>query len=178
MAPDAVLEKIVAFVRGGGHVIATLKCGFTNEFNTVRHTTMPGPLRPAAGFLYQEFSTLREPLALRGDPFRAGEDNRVSEWAEILIPESAQPLAFYDHPFFGRYPAITRNAFGNGTFTYEGTVLSDALQRAIVLYVVARAGLTGPDQKLPALVRTKHGKAWGKRLHSFFDDYPEEKTLL
>lgn len=178
VAPDAVLEKIVAFVRGGGHVIATLKSGFTNEFNTVRHTMMPGPLRPAAGFRYQEFSTLREPLALRDDPFRAGGENRVSEWAELLIPESAQPLAFYDHPFFSRYPAITRNAFGKGTFTYEGTVLSDALQRAVVLDVLTRAGLTGPDQKLPAPVRVKHGEARGKRLHFYFNYSPAQQTFL
>jgi beta-galactosidase len=47
-----------------------------------------------------------------------GEKNKVSVWAEFLLPEGAKPLAYYDHPFFGKYPAITRNAFGKGTFTY------------------------------------------------------------
>lgn len=177
VASDAELEKIAAFVRNGGHVIATLKSGFTNEFNTVRHVMMPGPLRPAAGFRYQEFSTLREPIPLRDDPFRAGQDNRVSEWAEMLILEGAQALAWYDHPFFGRYPAITRNSFGKGTFTYEGTVLSDALQRAVVLDVLARAGLTGPDQKLPAPVRVKHGEAGGRKLHFYFNYSASEQTF-
>lgn len=177
VASDAELEKIAAFVRNGGHVIATLKSGFTNEFNTVRHVMMPGPLRPAAGFRYQEFSTLREPIPLRDDPFRAGPDNRVSEWAEMLILEGAQALAWYDHPFFGRYPAITRNSFGKGTFTYEGTVLSDALQRAVVLDVLARAGLTGPDQKLPAPVRVKHGESAGRKLHFFFNYSASEQTF-
>ncbi|GIU73064.1 MAG: beta-galactosidase LacZ [Bryobacteraceae bacterium] len=177
VASDADLEKIVAFVRDGGHVIVTLKSGFTNEFDTVRHAMMPGPLRPAAGFRYQEFSTLRQPLPLRGDPFQAGEDNRVSEWAEMLILEGAEALAWYDHPFIGRYPAITRNQFGKGTFTYEGTVLTDALQRAVVLDVLTRAGLTGPDQKLPAPVRVKHGTAAGRKLHFYFNYSSSEQTL-
>ncbi|GIU78702.1 MAG: beta-galactosidase [Bryobacteraceae bacterium] len=177
VASDSALEKIVKFVASGGHVIATLKSGFTNEFNTVRHVMMPGPLRQAAGFRYQEFSNLREPLPLRDDPFRAGPDNRVSEWAEMLIPESAEALAWYDHPFFGRYPAITRNRHGKGTFTYEGTVLSDALQRAVVLDVLSRAGLAGPDQKLPAAVRVKHGLVQGRPVHFYFNYSPQEQTF-
>ncbi|MGB9612199.1 MAG: beta-galactosidase trimerization domain-containing protein, partial [Bryobacteraceae bacterium] len=155
----------------------TLKSGFTNEFNTVRHAMMPGPLRPVAGFRYQEFSTLRQPLPLRGDPFHAGEDNRVSEWAEMLILEGAEALAWYGHPFFSRYPAITRNLYGKGTFTYEGTVLSDSLQRAVVQDVLARAGLTGPDQKLPAPVRVKHGTAGGRKLHFYLNYSSSEQTF-
>ena len=54
------------------------KSGFTNEYSTVRWTRMPGPLREAAGFSYQEFSTLKRPLPLKGDPFQAGDQNRVS----------------------------------------------------------------------------------------------------
>lgn len=177
VASDATLQKIVAFVANGGHVIATMKSGFTNEYDTVRHVMMPGPLRPAAGFRYQEFSTLREPLPLRDDPFRAGADNRVSEWAEMLILESAEALAWYDHPFFGRYPAITRNRHGKGTFTYEGTFLSDALQRAVVLDVLARAGLTGPDQKMPAPVRVKHGEIRGRPVHFYFNYSAAEQTF-
>ncbi len=100
---------------------------------------MPGPLREACGFCYQEFSTLREPIPLKGDPFDAGAENKASVWADMILPETAKPLAFYDHPFFGKYPAITRNDYGKGTVTYEGTILSDALQEK-VLRVRPRAG--------------------------------------
>ena len=41
----------------------------------------PGPLRDAAGFYYQEFSNLKSPLKLKGDPYGVGEENRVSVWA-------------------------------------------------------------------------------------------------
>jgi beta-galactosidase len=170
VASDGTLNKLVEFVRNGGHLVVSFKSGFTNEFDTVRWTMAPGPLREAAGFHYQEFSNLRQPLALKGDPFNAGADNRVSEWAEMLIPDTAEALAYYDHPFFGKYPAITRNRFGKGTFTYEGTVLSDRLQEKVLIDVLRLAGLTGADQSLPSPVRVKHGtNRDGKTIHYYLN---------
>ena len=113
-------------------MLMTFKSGFANENSAVRWVRAPGPLREAAGFNYQEFSNLEKPLALKGDPFNAGDENKVMYWAEFLQLEHAKALAYYDHPFFGRWPAITRNQFGTGTLTYEGTYLSDALQQDVV----------------------------------------------
>jgi beta-galactosidase len=178
VASDALLKKLVEYVRGGGNLVLSFKSGFCNEYSTVRWEIAPGPLREASGFHYQEFSSLKNPLALKEDPFHAGTDNRVSDWAEMLILDTAKPLAYYDHPFFAKYPAITRNAFGKGTVTYEGTVLSEKLQESVLLDVLRLAGLTGPDQKLPATVRVKHGNnAKGKRLHYFLNYSSDPQTL-
>jgi beta-galactosidase len=178
VASDELLGRLVEYVRNGGHLIMAPKSGFTNEFDTVRWTMAPGPLREAAGFHYQEFSILKSPLALKGDPFQAGKDNQVSEWADMLLPDSAQPLAYYDHPFFGRYPAITRNRFGKGTLTYEGTILSDKLQERIFLDSLKLAGVTGPDQALPGSVRVKHGvNRAGKTVHYYLNYSSSPQTL-
>jgi len=178
VASDEMLNRLVDYVHDGGHLVMTFKSGFTNEYDTVRWTMAPGPLRRAAGFRYQEFSNLAKPLALKGDPFKAGADNKVSEWAEMLVLEGAQPLAYYDHPFFGKYPAITRNRFGNGTLTYEGTVLSDTLQTKLLLDVLQMAGLTGPDQELPATVRVKHGtNRNGKTIHYYMNYSSDPQTF-
>jgi beta-galactosidase len=178
VASDELLKKLSAYVHNGGHLVMSLKSGFTNEYSTVRWEMAPGPLREAAGFHYQEFSNLVKPLALRDDPLHAGAENKVSDWAEFLIPDTAKPLAFYDHPFFGKYPAITENQFGKGTFTYEGTVLSDALQNAVLLNVLQEAGLTGPDQSLPPTVRVKHGSnRQGKTLHYYLNYSSDPQTL-
>ena len=170
IASDELLDKLVDYVRQGGHLLMAFKSGFCNEYSTVRWAMAPGPLRQAAGFRYQEFSNLREPLTLRGDPFHAGADNRVSDWVEMLIPEGAQPLAYYDHPFFAKYPALTRNHFGSGTLTYEGTLLSQKLQEQVLLDILRLAGLSGPDQKLPPPVRVKHGvNRQGKAIHFYLN---------
>jgi beta-galactosidase len=170
IASDALLARLVDYVRAGGHLVLTLKSGFCDEYSTVRHQMAPGPLREAAGFHYQEFSNLEKPLPLKGDPFLAGAENRVSDWAEMLLLDKAKALAYYDHPFFGKYPAITENHFGNGMVTYEGSVLTDTLQRKLLARVLEQAQLTGPDQKLPAAVKVKHGTARdGKTIHYYFN---------
>jgi beta-galactosidase len=170
VASDATLKKLSEYVKGGGRLVLTFKSGFTDEYSTVRTTMAPGPLREAAGFHYQEFSTLKTPVALKGDPFQAGAANQVSHWVEMIIPDTAKTLAWYDHPFFGRYPALTRNSFGSGTITFEGTVLSDTLQSKVLADVLKEAGLTGPDQRLPEKVRVKHGTGnSGKRIHYYFN---------
>ena len=178
IADDALLKKISDYVHNGGHVLMTFKSGFANENSAVRWERAPGPLRAAAGFNYQEFSNLEQPLALKGDPLHAGDANRVSDWAEFLQVETAKPLAFYDHPFFGQWPAITRNNYGAGTLTYEGTVLSAALQDAMVLDELHAAGVAGVDQQLPRTLRVKHGvSSGGKKLH-FFLNYSSEPALF
>jgi len=94
----------------------------------------------------------------------------VSDWAEMLVLDQAKALAYYDHPFFGKYPAITENYFGKGTVTYEGSVLSDRLQEKVLERVLEQAQLMGPDQKLPAAVRVKHGEGRaGKAIHYYFN---------
>jgi beta-galactosidase len=170
VADDALLQKISDYVKQGGHVLMTFKSGFTNENNAIRWVRAPGPLREAAGFSYQEFSNLEKPLALKGDPYKAGDENQVMYWAEFLMPNHAKTLATYDHPFYGQWPAITQNQYGSGTLTYEGTFLSNTLQKAVVLDVLRQAGLTGPAQQLPPAVREKDGvSASGKNIHYYLN---------
>ncbi|HXM97363.1 MAG TPA: beta-galactosidase [Candidatus Dormibacteraeota bacterium] len=178
VASNAVLKRLADYVRGGGNVVMSFKSGFCNEYSAVRWDMAPGPLRDAAGFHYQEFSSLQKPLVLTADPFHAGNENKVSEWAEMLILDTAKPLAYYDHPFFGRYPAITRNVYGKGTLTYEGTVLSAKLQEQVLLGVLQQAGLTGADQTLPPTIRVKHGQnRKGKKLHYFLNYSNDAQTF-
>jgi beta-galactosidase len=179
IASDALLGRLVDYVRGGGHLVLTPKSGFCDEYSTVRATMAPGPLREAAGIHYQEFSNLAKPLALHGDPLQAGAQNQVSDWAEMLLLDTARPVAYYDHPFFGKYPAITENHFGKGMVTYQGTVLSAALQQKVLERVFVQAHIAGPDQKLPTAVRVKHGvNRAGKAIHYYFNFSSAPQSLV
>lgn len=170
IADDALLQRISDYVKNGGHVVMTFKSGFANENSAVRWVRAPGPLREAAGFSYQEFSNLEHPLALKDDPFHVSDQNRVSYWAEFLMPEHAKALAYYDHPFFGKWPAVTENQFGGGTLLYEGTYLSNALQTAVLKRALEEVGLIGPDQQEPAAVHVTHGvNRMGKQVHYYFN---------
>ncbi len=170
IADDALLQRISDYVKNGGHVVMTFKSGFANENSAVRWVRAPGPLREAAGFSYQEFSNLEHPLNLKDDPFHVGDANKVQFWAEFLMPEHAKAIAYYDHPFFGKWPAITENQFGSGSLLYEGTYLSDVLQSAVLKRAVDEAGITSPDQQLPPQLHVQHGvNRMGKRVHYYFN---------
>jgi beta-galactosidase len=170
ISDDALLERISDYVKNGGHVVMTFKSGFANENAAVRWVRAPGPLRAGAGFSYQEFSNLEHPLGLKGDPFHVGTGNQVQYWAEFLMLEHAKALAYYDHPFFGRWPAITENHYGAGTLLYEGTYLSASLQTAVLKRVVEEAGLASPDEELPAPVHVQRGvNRFGKRIEYYFN---------
>ena len=176
-ASDRVLQQISEYVKNGGRVIMAFKSGFTNEFSTVRDVMAPGPLRAAAGFHYQEFTNLAEPERLKPDPYGVGEQNKGSVWEEFLVPETADVIASFDDSYW-HFPAITRNQYGTGMLTYEGTVVTDTLQREIIRDVLKRAGLTGPDQNLSRSVRVRHGRnAQGKLLHYYLNFSGEEQPV-
>lgn len=178
IADDALLGRISDYVAGGGHVLMTFKSGFCDENASVRPVRAPGPLRRACGFSYQEFTNLKAPLRLKGDPFRAAGGNSVSAWAEYLLPETCRTLAAYDHPVLGAYPAVTRNAFGRGTLTYEGTVCSDALQEKIVASCLEDAGIRTTEAALPAGIKVKRGVlADGAAFHAYLNFAAEERVF-
>ena len=170
ISDDALLQRISDYVKNGGHVVITFKSGFADENSAVRWVRAPGPLREAAGFSYQEFSNLEQPLALKDDPYHVGGENKAQYWAEFLMLEHAHAVAYYDHPFFGKWPAITENEYGTGRLLYEGTYLSDALQTAVLKSELEKAGIAGSDQQLPAHVHVTHGvNRFGKLVHYYFN---------
>ena len=157
VASDALLNKISAFVKNGGHVIMSVKSGFCDENSVVRHIKAPGPLRESAGLYYQEFSNIKS-IPLRDDPFKVGDGkNTAKDWAEFLIPETAKPIAVYDDPFFSGYPAVTENRFGKGSFIYEGSLVTDEIQSKIVSDKALEIGIINKDNNLSYPLVTKFG---------------------
>jgi beta-galactosidase len=176
-ASDSTLQQVSDYVKNGGQVVMSFKSGFTDEHSTVRDVMAPGPLRAVCGFHYQEFTNLAAPERLVPDPYGIGEQNTGAVWEEFLVPDTAEVVASFDDPYW-HFPAITRNKYGNGTLLYEGTFLTDKLQREVVRDVLKRAGLTGPDETLPQAVRVRHGRnREGKLLHYYFNYSGEEQSV-
>jgi beta-galactosidase len=155
IASDEVLEKIRDYVFDGGHVIMQFKSGFCDENSMVRPVLAPGPLREACGFYYQEFSNIKT-LPLKDNPFGV-EENSATDWMEYLIPETAEALAYYDHPYFSEYPAVTLNNYGQGSLLYEGSILTDQIQVKILKDALNRAGINHPDMQFTWPLIAKSG---------------------
>lgn len=178
VASDEQLGRLSDYVAGGGHVLATFKTAVANGANAIRWETAPGPLRQAAGFRYQEYTSLTKPVAFSGDPFGAGAANLASDWAECLVPTTAEVLARYEDPRMATWPAVTRNRFGKGSFTYEGSAVSDGLQYAIVRNVLRTTGIAADVPAEPGPVRTRTALDPRKRVLHFIMNFSSREIAL
>ncbi|MFV0376429.1 MAG: beta-galactosidase [Mangrovibacterium sp.] len=178
VASDELLLKINDYVKNGGHVIMQFKSGFSDENSMVRPVLAPGPLREACGFYYQEFTNFKT-LSLKDNPFQVDDqDNKVNTWAEYLICETAKPLAYYDHPYFKQYPAITVNKYGKGNLLYEGCMVSDAIQKKIILQEIEDLNLKTPDQNIQWPLITKSGvNDENNPIHYFYNYSSEPQNI-
>ena len=169
IADDGLLDRLVAFVRGGGHLVLGPKSGFCNEHHTVRPMRAPGPLREIGGVSYQEFASLPTPIPLKDPAFgSAGSGFVATDWFEFLEPEGAEVLARLDHPFYGRWAAITHHRLEAGSVLYMGTVLAGDGLRALTRLALERAGLTLPYADLPAGVRVRTSRNRAGRALTWF----------
>ncbi len=177
IASDELLEKLKDYIRNGGDVIMQFKSGFCDQNSMVRPELAPGRLREACGFYYQEFSNIGK-MSLKDNPFGV-EDNTVRDWMEYLILETAEPIAYYDHPYFKEYPAITINDYEKGTLLYEGTWVSDQIQTRILLESLERAGIDHKNHtiKWPVVVKSSINEM-GQNLHFYYNYSSVTKDVI
>ncbi|MEO8111594.1 MAG: beta-galactosidase trimerization domain-containing protein, partial [Ginsengibacter sp.] len=115
----------------------------------------------------------------RDDPFKVGnEKNKATDWAEFIIPETAKALAAYDDPFFGKYPAITENKFGKGSFIYEGCLISDEIQSKIIADKAKEIGLVDDKQIVYPVVARSGINDQGKTIRYYLNYSDKEQSVI
>lgn len=178
-APDSLLRRLNRFIEKGGHVVFTFRSGFSDQYVKVRDVRQPGIISEACGVRYNQF-TVPEHVSLKGDPFQVGKDkNYIEKWMELLEPVTAKVLAYYDHPAWGKYAAVTENTYGKGVAAYIGCLPSQAITEKILEHAVKDAGLWGPDQalKFPLIVKSGTNRL-GKKIHYYFNYSAQQQQLV
>ncbi|WP_370477324.1 beta-galactosidase [Tamlana flava] len=178
-ASDDILEALNTYVENGGRIIYTFKSGFSDENVKVRHTKQPGIIRKATGNYYSQFAK-PENVSIKGDAYGLDvQDEEVKYFMELLTTDkNTNVLAYYDHPFWGRYAAITENKYGKGIATYIGFMPGEKLINKIFEDQLKKTKLWGKDQNLtyPIIVKTGTNKK-GKTVRYFFNYSQEKQTL-
>lgn len=136
-ASDSKLEKLNQYVLNGGHVIYSFKSGFSNENMKVRSIIQPGIISEACGVTYQLFVEPNNINLISEEIKFADCDCQVSDWIELLEPSvGTTVLAKYQHPYWGKYAAVTYNRYGEGSATYIGCNLSPSFLEKIYEYIL------------------------------------------
>ena len=61
----------------------------------------------------------------------------ATDWVDGLINDGAKVIVGYDHPHFGRFPAVVSTEHGNGRITTVGTVPNPALAADLIRWLSA-----------------------------------------
>lgn len=159
-ASDALKARLSDFVKEGGTLIASFKSFFADEYASARPERQPARL---CGCFGMHYSQVTSPKELYVNAF--GGHYPASRFAELLVPDGAEVLASYEHKYFGRFAAVTKNAFGRGAAYYIGCFTEKDVLRAVFRDAIRGAG-AAPDTgaKWPVVVRSGENEA-GRAVH-------------
>jgi len=158
-ASDDTLALLADYVRAGGTLVVGPRTGFGDHEARMRASTAPGALREVLGLRYAEFASLAGPVAVVDGSSGVDGSSVVDElsgvatgWVDGYEAESADVLARYDHPYFGRFAAVTRHAVADGVAYAVGTVPDRALAAAVIAAACPEPVVPSPLAERPAPV--------------------------
>jgi beta-galactosidase len=167
LVDDAMIDWLAAYAQAGGHLVLGPRTAYADQEGRARHEPAPARLVAAAGVRYDEFSNLDRDLPVRavpGGPLAVPENATATRWIDGLIVVDADVLATYDHPHFGRWPAVTTRRHGMGRITYVGTVPGRDLARSLAAWLAPNPASDWHElpQSVTAATATS---ADGRRVH-------------
>ena len=142
MIKEGMQERLTDFVMQGGALLTTYMSGIVDQSDNVHLGGYPGPLRELAGIWVEEIDALAPEqsngVSLVNEEL-TGTSNLVSD---LIHLENAEALAHYTSNFYAGMPAVTKNAFGDGTVYYFGGQLEDQLQDQLFKTIVEESDIT------------------------------------
>lgn len=180
VADDATLDGLARYAHDGGHLVLTIRTGYADEYARARWVRAPGPLREAAGVGYNLYSNLAAPLPVTSvsGGLEVPPGALATAWMDELVVEGADVLAGYDHPHFGRFPAVTTHRYGAGRVTYVGMLPDTGLAREIGSWVLRASDVEPLGASLPESVRMTRARARDGRSLAFVSNWSFETPEL
>ncbi len=173
-ASEETLYKIKNYVKEGGHLLLGFKSGFSDEELKIYHDNQPHLLTDCIGATYNQF-TRPENVSLHfTETFtKAGmelpeNDFPVSEWMELIQPETAQVWASYKHPYWGEYAAVTYQEFGKGSATYLGCFTNIPALQLLLQRICSIANIKLPEYSFPLILKKGYNDA-GNLIRYYFN---------
>jgi beta-galactosidase len=169
-AGEELIGKLDRFVKDGGVLVASFKSFFTNRQLTVYDDAQPHGLTACFGMSYNQFAQPGK-TTVNGRPLKY--------FMEFLKPDGAEVLAGYEHKYWSRYAAVTRNNYGDGKAYYIGSFMEKAQLKGFLKMASDDAGIHRDfgDLAWPLAVRSGTGSD-GRALHYVLNYSEEEQSVI
>ena len=144
------VEQLTDFVKRGGHLVLTVRCGMKDEHNALLSSRQPGPLADLAGVEVEDYYALLDEIPVTGNWF-SGVSGLWAERLRILDEDRTVVIARYgeSNGWLDDQVAITVHSYGSGLVYFVGVYLDDVAQQAFVDHVVKTARVR-PVMTMPA----------------------------
>ncbi len=113
----------------------------------IYHDDLPHGLTEVFGMTYDQFTDAVN-VGLKKEAGKC-----VHHWMELLLPEQAETLAFYNHPHWGDCAAVTGNRFGQGYAAYLGCYTDTEVLKKLLVCLCTKAGISMEDAVYPLVIR-------------------------
>lgn len=198
-APEDLLCALSDYVKAGGHLITTFRSGFADEHLKIYPDTQPHILHECLGLHYDQFTypknvkiTLAEDVrCLSGDtmktkvpksPHPSGTkeiSGNVHDWMELVVCDTAHPIAGYEHPVYQRFAAAAENNYGNGSSLYLSAFFDENILEEILSHYYKEHQISGHASTHTFPIIQKCGRNdFDKELRYYFNysDKPQQVT--
>jgi beta-galactosidase len=140
-APEELLLAMDSYVKNGGNLVMTFKSAFSDEHLKIYHDTQPHILHHTFGIHYDQFTYPKHV-----DVAYLHAEGAAKEWMEMVVCDTAKPLAQYAHPVWNRYTAVAENAYGNGHTLYLATLFDESVLEELLKNFFSDIRLSEPDK--------------------------------
>lgn len=194
---DNLVSHLKRYVENGGTLLSTFKTAVSDRMLQIYPDDQPHGLTEVFGMTYDQFTDgvnvglkdLAFPISTgivnscRNDCHateNAAEQpvltNTVHHWMELLIPDTAQTLATYDHPHWGSYAAVTGNHYGKGYAVYLGCYIDAPVLKDLLRHVCTKADIPLPEVQFPVILKRGINEMCREILYCF--NYSEEEQTI
>lgn len=136
LVSDNDAARLTDYVRRGGNVVVSFFSGIVDENERVRPGGYPGAFRELLGVRVEEFHPLPA-----GQRLSLSNGTTAALWSEDLRTTGADSVLSITDGHLAGTPAVTRNAFGDGTAWYLGTSLGKETLLEVVSDAARHAGI-------------------------------------
>lgn len=150
---EEAIRNLVTYVEQGGVLVLTPRCGQRDIHNRLYPYLQPGPLRAIAGVEVEEYYALDEEVPVRV-AFGDLPEGKARIWAERLRPlsDKTEILGHYglSNGWLDGRPALAWHPHeSGGGVLYVGAWLEEALQKALINWLVSRTHLQASYGDVP-----------------------------